>query len=417
MRFSFPPKINFNSFRGTLLYTLIGIFLFVGGYVFGFYGYYVNLSKPPNAIVSRENPETKKDVDFALFWEVWDTLGEKYFDRDKVIPANMVYGAISGMVSSIGDPYTVFLPPQTNKVFQEDLKGSFDGVGIQIGFRDGQLAVISPLPSSPAERGGILAGDYIMKIKDAREDVDVNTQGISVDRAVQLIRGPKGTVVTLTIYREGMEEPFDVDLIRDNIDVPSVELKYVGEGGKIAHIKVIKFSAETKQEWEKAVIDILKRPEVDGIIVDVRNNPGGYLYGAVDLATEFVEIGNIVVVEERGKQRTEFKVENLGKLKSKNIVVLINKGSASASEIFAGAMRDLKKTVLIGETTFGKGTIQEPIQVDGGAGLNITIARWLTPSGYWVNDGGLVPDIEVVNDRDTEIDEQLEEAIGVLENI
>jgi len=329
-----------------------------------------------------------------------------------------VYGAIKGMVAAVGDPYTVFLPPQENKVVQEDLQGNFDGVGIQIGFIGTQLAVIAPLPDSPAEIAGLKAGDLIIAIKDEKKNFERATQGITLPEAVQAIRGPRGSVVTLTIMREGQEEPLEFDITRANIDVPSIRVEYVGEEGTIAHINVLKFGGETKEEWDKAVAELLLKPEIIGLVLDVRNNPGGYLQGAADLASDFVDNGKVVVIEEEGnaKIRTEYKNEKFPRLKNFSAVVLINKGSASASEILAGALRDQNDISLVGEKTFGKGTIQEPQQLEDGVGLHITIARWLTPDEVWVDGVGLEPDFAVEDDSETEEDEQLQKAIELLQS-
>jgi carboxyl-terminal processing protease len=327
----------------------------------------------------------------------------------------MVYGAIKGMVNAIDDPYTVFLPPKENRVVQEDLKGSFEGVGIQIGFRGNQLAVVSPLPDSPAEEAGVLAGDYIIGIKDELKEIDRGTTGITLPEAVQAIRGPAGSVVTLILLRNGSEEPITVDIVRASIDIPSLILDFVGPNENIAHIRLLKFGGETKAEWERAVRNILKRRNLTGIILDVRNNPGGYLQGSVDVASEFLRNGSVVVIEEKSNgERDEFKVERIGRFPDTPVVVLVNKGSASASEILAGALRDIRGVQLVGETSFGKGTIQEPQQIENGAGLHITVARWLTPSGFWVNEGGLEPDVELGDDPETIEDEQLQEAIRLL---
>ncbi len=307
------------------------------------------------------------------------------------------------------------MPPSENRIVQEDLKGSFEGVGIQIGFRGNQLAVVSPLPDSPAEKAGVLAGDYIIGIKDELKEMDRGTAGITLPEAVQAIRGPAGSVVTLTLLRNESEEPIIVDIVRISIDIPSLILGFVGPNESIAHIKLLKFGGETKAEWEKTVRDILKKRNLVGIVLDVRNNPGGYLQGAVDIASEFLQNGSVVVIEEKSDgEKDEFKVERIGRFPNTPVVVLINKGSASASEILAGALRDAKGTRLVGELSFGKGTIQEPQQIENGAGLHITVARWLTPSGFWVNEGGLEPDVKLENNSETTEDEQLQEAIRLL---
>jgi len=408
-------KLSFKYLRNTFLLIFFIILIFGLGYFLGIKGFYVNLYGYPKVHIERDVPVTQKELDFDLFWTVWDRVGEKYYDKDKLVPAKMVYGAIRGMVSSIGDPYTVFLPPSDNKIVQEDLKGSFDGVGIQIGYRKDWLTVIAPVPGSPADKKGVLAGDIIYAIKDTENNIDIkNTQGLSVQEAVSIIRGNKGTAILLTFVREGLDEPLEVELVRDTLDIPSVTVDFVGQDSRIAHVQVIKFSGETEAEWDSKVLEMLTK-DFDGIVLDVRNNPGGYLKGAVDLASDFMDVGEIVVIEKSGNYEKEYKVEKmLGRLKNRKLVILINGGSASASEILAGALRDNNKVKIVGDKSFGKGTIQEPQEMDDGVGLHITIAKWLTPSGYWVNEKGLVPDIEVSNDVNTEIDEQLEAAIKEL---
>jgi len=337
------PKIAFSLVRKVLLLSLLLSLTFSGGYFFGYKGFRASYQKFPKVTITREVPVDKKDIDFNLFWRVWDTLYAKYYDNTKLIPSELVYGAIKGMVSAVGDPYTVFLPPEENKVVQEDLQGSFEGVGIQIGFKGSQLAVVAPLPSSPAEEVGVKAGDFIIGIKDDRKSIERGTVGITIPEAVQIIRGPAGTKVTLVLLREGDTEPFEAEITREAINVPSVTVTYVGEAGRIAHVKILKFSGETTKEWEEAVVELVQK-DLDAIIVDVRNNPGGYLQAAVDLASDFLENGETVVKEESaGQIRNEYRVEKLGRLRKGEVVVLVNEGSASASEILAGALRDNKR--------------------------------------------------------------------------
>lgn len=410
-------KLSLKYLRNIFFTIFVLSFIFGSGYFLGLREFYIDLNKYPKVHIERGVPQDKKDLDFNLFWIVWDKLNENYFDKTKLIPAKMVYGAIRGMVSSIGDPYTVFLPPTENKIVQEDLNGSFEGVGIQLGYRKEWLSVIAPVPDSPADKKGVKAGDIIFSIRDPGKNVDIkNTQGLSVEEAVSVIRGQKGTSVFLTLVREGIDKPFEIELVRDTLDIPSVVVEYVGTDKKIAHIKLTKFSADTQAEWDKAVIDLLTH-DFSGIILDLRNNPGGYLKGAVDLGSDFIDQGQVVVIEQSGTEKKEYKIEKMGRLKNRKLVVLINKGSASASEILAGALRDNKKIQLVGETSFGKGTIQEPEELENGVGLHITIAKWLTPSGYWVNEKGLKPDVEVTDNPDTQTDEQLEEAMKVLQNL
>jgi len=331
----------------------------------------------------------------------------------------MVYGAIQGMVAAVGDPYSMFLPPEQNKVVEDDLHGNFSGVGIEIGFKENQMAVTAPLPGSPAEKAGVQAGDFIVGIKDDTKKIEESTQSMNLNEAVKIIRGPVNTKVTLVLVREGSKEPFEVELTRQTIEVPSVKLDYVGDKKDIADIKIQKFGAETVDEWNKAVIDVIAKPQVNRVIVDVRNNPGGYMAAAIDIASDFLDPNTIVVIEDHGNgQKIEHKsAAKPGRLRGKKVVMLVNGGSASASEILSGAMRDDLGTKLIGVKSFGKGTIQEPLTLDDGAGLHVTIAKWLTPKSTWVHGNGLDPDVEVKDNKDQEGDEQLQKAIEVVNGL
>jgi carboxyl-terminal processing protease len=386
------------------------VFVFSSGYFFGVKGFRAEVDRALNVTVSREIPPDK-NADFALVWQVWDTLSGSYYDQTKLVPSEMIYGAIGGMVGSLGDPYTMFLNPRQNKIVDEDLSGKLEGVGIQIGYKDRVLAVISPLAGSPAEAAGIKAGDYIIHLKDSQKGIDVSTTGMTVNEAVQIIRGPSGSKITLSLIREGVDEPIVVEVTREQLNIPSVVLEYL-EDGSIAHIKVVKFDADTADEWGKAVKDIVSKKGVRGIVLDLRNNPGGYLQSSVDLASDFMPADAVVVIEEKGDgQKIEFKTEKLARLQNYKVVVLINEGSASASEILAGALRDQRGFKIVGDASFGKGTVQEVVQIPGGSGLHVTIAKWLTPKGTWVHDSGLTPDVSVEDNDDTDEDEQLDSAI------
>jgi len=366
-------------------------------------------------VVNRDSgPE---EIDFSLFWEVWDKLHNEYLDSEKLDDKQMVYGAIKGMTAAIGDPYTVFLPPTDNKRAKEDLNGAFEGVGIQLGFVEKQLAVMSPLEKHPAIAAGVRAGDLILHIKDEQAGTDVDTIGMNLPEAVELIRGKKGTTVTLTVLHDGGEEPVEITIVRDTIVVPSVEVE-IGrvedglwqerEDGEVAWLRVYRFGERTESQWGDAIRKIQLRQGGQGflgIVLDVRNNPGGFLNGSVFLASEFIAEG--VVVEQQGKFSSQaFEVERRGRLVGVPMVVLVNKGSASASEILAGALRDQLKLKLIGEKTFGKGTVQDAEELGNGAGIHITTGRWVLPSGDWIHDSGLTPDIEV----EFEVDEASESA-------
>lgn len=355
----------------------------------------------------------KSQVDLSLFWQVWDKLGESYLIKENLKPQEMVWGAIKGMTSSLGDPYTVFLPPEDNQSTKEELNGAFEGVGIELGFKDKTLAVVAPLAGMPAEAAGIKAGDYILHIKDELKGVDVDTIDMSLPEAVKFIRGKKGTEVALTVLHEGETETKVIKVKRDTIVIKSVALEWQGENKDVAWLKLSRFGDRTQSEWDEAVSEILKHKQLKGIILDLRNNPGGYLKGSVALASEFLKTGQIVVKQESAKGETEtYSVTKAGKLLTQPLVVLVNKGSASSSEILSGALRDNQRAKIIGEKTFGKGTIQEALDVAEGAGLHVTTAKWLLPSGQWVNETkGITPEIEVQDNKETDKDEVMEKAM------
>lgn len=406
------PRFNIFFVRKLVLILSIVLVSFGSGYFLGFKGFKAQFKSFKEVNFVREvSPD--KGADMSLFWNVWDTLGAKYFDKTKLNPQSMVYGAISGMVGAVGDPYTIFLPPVQNKVSNEDLSGSFEGVGIEIGYKGARLAVVSPLPASPAEQAGVKPGDFIVRIKDDAKNIDESTSGITLPDAVSVIRGPAGTKVTLTLIRDGQDKPIVVDITRTKLTVPSVTLNIVSDG-KIADIKVNKFAADTNGGWNGIISKIKGDVNIKGVIVDLRNNPGGYMQGAIDLASEFIPIGKVVVIEDRSGARTDYKVNKVGRLIGMPVVVLINGGSASASEIFAGALRDDLEAKLVGEKSFGKGTIQEPIDIEGGSGLHVTVAKWLTPNGTWVHEKGLDPDVKIGNQENASGDAELDAAVKLL---
>jgi len=354
-----------------------------------------------------------------MFWQVWDKLGQSYLIKESLNQDEMIWGAIKGMTASLGDPYTVFLPPEQNKATHEELNGAFEGVGIQLGFVDGNLGVIAPLSGMPAEAVGIKAGDLILRIKDEKKDLNIETTDMSLPEAVKHIRGPKGSLVTLTIYHEGASEPVDVEVTRDTIVIKSVELEWKGDNEEIAYIRLSRFGGRTESEWNQAVEEVLAKPRTKGIVLDLRNNPGGYLQGAVTYASEFLKRGLVVVKQEDSRGNVEtYSVKDAGRLLETPLVVLINKGSASSSEILSGALRDHDRAELIGVKSFGKGTIQEALDLGQESGLHVTTAKWLLPSDQWVNETeGIAPDVEVEdNPETTDIDEQLNKALEVVYN-
>jgi carboxyl-terminal processing protease len=373
------------------LILILGVIL-----VAGYGGYRYGLSRA-SFNFNAANPE---NVDLSNFWLVWNKLENKYLNKDKLDTQEMVDGAISGMVDSLDDPYTVYLPPDDNEVSQENLTGSFGGVGIRLGYKDRQLAVISPLKNTPADKAGIEAGDYILKIVDEDNGIDRTTEDITLPEAVKLIRGELGDKLTLTLSRQSRPEPFEVEIVRGEIEIPALETEWKSvEGKNIAYAHMLQFSERMNSEWDKWVKEINQRKNEEqfgGVVLDLRNNPGGYLYGAVYVAGEFLEKGKTVVWQEdyRGVKQ-KYEVERSGGLLDVPLVVLVNNGSASASEILAGALSHYQRATVVGQTTFGKGTIQEPDQLPNQAGLHITTAHWLLPDEESINEDGFQPEVVV----------------------
>jgi carboxyl-terminal processing protease len=365
----------------------------------------------PNITVENKLPLENQNVDFSLFWQVFETLPKTYLDKTAVNGEEMLYGAISGMVRSLGDPYTAFLDPSQNAAIKDELAGSYEGVGIQIGFNsENRLVVIAPLRGTPAERVGVRAKDLILKIGDK------DTFDITLPEAVELIRGRAGTFVSLTLQREGAADSYSVDIERAEISVKSVELEYRDVGGKkIGVIKVSRFGENTDSEWDDAVNQV-QLDGADAVVVDMRNNPGGLLTSAVHLSSEFVS-GTVVMQEFSDGSRKSLEADHRGELLDIPLVVLVNSGSASASEIFAGAIKDYNRGQIVGELTFGKGTVQDALEFPGGSGLHVTVAKWLTPKGSSIHGEGISPSIEVsISDEDIEQerDPQLERALELL---
>lgn len=351
------------------------------------------------------------DADFNLFWEAWQKLRELHIDSDGYTNQDLVYGAIKGLAGSLGDPHTAFFPPQEAKKFLQDVNGNFGGIGAEIGIDDNQtLSVIAPLKGSPAERIGMQAGDLILEVDD-RSTVDM-----SVDEAVSYIRGTIGTMVVLSIYRAGWEQPRDVSIVREKIEVPTLDVTYK-EDGAIAYIQLYSFNENAIPALTKATKEMASAG-VKGIILDVRNDPGGYLEVAIETAGFFMEEGSLVVSEQFKDGTSEpFLARGSGILKDIPMVVLINGGSASASEILAGALRDVRGVKLVGEKSYGKGTVQEIQRLSDDSSMKITIARWVMPAGEILDKAGLEPDYVVeVTDEDIEAkkDVQLEKALEVL---
>jgi len=360
---------------------------------------------------------SNNEVNFNTFWEVWGYLEQDYLEPEKLDADKMVHGAIAGMTSSLGDPYTAYLPPEDNQRSGEDLAGSFYGVGIELGYIDGTLAVIAPINDSPAQKAGVEAGDLIVHVRDDKQDLDLDTTDWSLNKAVNHIRGGKGEPVFLTLFRPGDESKgtFEVEIIRDEIIVKSVELEFIEHAGKrAAHIKLSRFGERTQSEWDDVVNQIVaEKGSISGIVLDMRNNPGGFFDTSITVASEFFKNG-IVVSQKVKVQTRDFKAKGKARLVDIPVVVLVNKGSASASEIVAGALKDNVGAKLVGEKTFGKGTVQDRRELSNGGGVHITIGRWLMPEGEWIHEEGIPVDVEVELNRETEEDEVLLKGIEVL---
>ncbi len=405
--------------KSVLLVTLL-LLVGYGGYRLGQKG--VTLSVLPNQpqILINSSPPPSKEVDFSLFWDVWSKLEKNYIDKTKLDTQKMVYGAISGMVSALGDPYTIFLPPKENSDYKQDLNGTFEGIGAQLGSKDNKIIVVTPLKDHPAEKAGLRAGDWIVKVDGE------TTNGWTVPQAVTKIRGPKGSQVTLNILHDGTDTPTDVKITRASITVKSVEYETKTwpqacqneECKLVGVLKLTRFGDTTNDEWNLAVVKVkqdISAGKIKGLILDLRNNPGGYFQSSIHVASEFIKSGVVVIQENSDGSRENYSVNRIGGLLDIPLAVLINKGSASAAEIVAGALKDYSRGKLIGETTFGKGSVQTPEDLPGGSGLHITTARWILPKGDWINGKGIKPDLEVVNPTATDAaDLQLEKAVTEL---
>jgi carboxyl-terminal processing protease len=368
---------------------------------------------PSDVVFTNTEDKTKKNIDFSLFWRVWDLLSEKYVDRKDLDANKLFYGAINGMLAASGDPYTNFFSPEEQKAFKEEISGIFDGIGAEMALRDGVVTVVAPLEGMPAAAAGVRAGDKILKINGEATDA------LSLDEAVKKIRGPKDTEVTLTLYSDGDESPHEVTVKRGTILVKSVRVEDKGED--IALIRVSRFGDDTHKEFREAVLG-LQQKEIKGIVLDLRNNPGGLLTEAVDLASYFLNPGTTVVLEEdaSGTRAATTSVDKKLKI-DVPVVILINEGSASASEILAGALREQKENVrIVGETSFGKGSVQELIPLTLETSVKITVARWLTPKGNQINKVGIAPDEKVEltrEDFNQKKDPQYDKAKEVLKNL
>lgn len=350
-------------------------------------------------------------VDFAPFWKAWSVINEKYVptgsSTQNVTSQDKVWGAIQGLTSSLGDPYTVFFPPVQSEIFATDIRGNFVGVGMEVLEENGALTVVAPLKGSPAEKAGLLPKDRILKI----DNTDTST--LTTEEAVKLIRGEEGTTVTLVVVRATTKASFEVKVTRSTIDIPTIDTKDLGNG--IFYIALYSFSENSPNLFRGALREFVQSGD-NKLILDLRGNPGGYLEAAIDMASWFLPSGDVVVRENfgNGKAETVYKSKGYDIFTDKlKFAILVDSGSASASEILAGALSEQGRATLVGEKTFGKGSVQELVPITSDTSLKVTVARWLTPNGVSISKQGITPQVVVSEseaDAKAKIDTQLEKA-------
>ncbi len=368
--------------------------------------------------ISTTEPEAQEEAASAealnldLFWDVYGEVESDYFDLAELTSEDQIYGAIRGLVESMEDPYSVFMTPEETTEFNQSLNGELEGIGAELTVKDGKLVIVSPLKDSPAEEAGLLPGDHVYAVNGEP------TSEMTLFEAIMTIRGERGTQVTLTILRDGLETAMEIVITRDKIFVPSIELTYEESAGKtLAHLAVYQFADDTYNEFKTAVRDVLlKNP--DGLILDMRLNGGGYLDVSVQMLSEFFEDEvKAVIVKRRSEENDVTYTKGAGQLPDIPMVVLIDEGSASAAEIVAGALKDHGRAVVMGEQSFGKGSVQELTSLKDGSSLRLTIAKWFTPNDTSIDEVGIAPDIVVPMETsalDTEEDTQLKAAVDYL---
>ncbi len=361
--------------------------------------------QPPAAL--GDQPDIPLQERLGLLEEIWDILQDTYIEPQELDVQEMVYGAASGFVEAVGDPHTAFVEPIQAAIIEEDMQGSFEGIGATVEMREGVLTIVRPLPNSPAERVGIEAGDQVLEVDGQ------SIEGMDIMEAITLIRGPRGTTVRLLVQREGIAEPFEVEIVRDRIEMQITEARMLE--GNVAYLGLSEFNARSAQQV-RAELKTQLEHNPTGLILDLRNNPGGYLQMAIEVASEFLPGGTLVVTErERDAPDRELRASRGGLALEIPLVVLVNGGSASASEIVAGAIQDHGRGILVGETTFGKGSVQQTHTLSDGSSLRVTIAKWVLPGGRILDGDGLTPDIqvsttpeEVAQGRDVQLERAVE---------
>lgn len=404
---------DFFKYRAYVFSSLLVVaIIFFAGYYAGKQD--VSEISKVNSIINKTEG-APSEVDFALFWKAWNIINEKYVttnstSTEKVGDQVRVYGAIAGMVESLGDPYTIFFPPVEAKTFSEEISGNFEGVGMEVATKEGVLTVVAPIKGTPAFKAGIKPGDRITKINETF------TAGLSTEEAIKIIRGKKGTPVKFTIEREGEKEPLEITVLRDVINMPTVDTEIKGD---VFIIRLYNFSAISANLFRESLREFVESGKVK-LIIDVRGNPGGYLEAAIDMASWFLPAGKVVVKEdfrdEKDAQTFRSKGYNIFN-ENLRLVILIDGGSASASEILAGALHDHGVAQLVGAQSFGKGSVQELVEMGDGTSLKVTVAKWLTPNNISISHQGITPDFAVKLEEEEfkkGIDTQLNKALEIL---
>lgn len=373
-----------------------------------------NVEVPTDSLFTK-----KSSINQDLFWEVWNTMRDKYVEKGKVSEEDMMYGAIKGLVDSYDDPATIFLTPKETEEFNQANEGKyFEGIGAELGYENGSIIVVSPIDGSPAKEAGIRPRDYILAVDDYEVKSNDNIYDI-----VQKIRGEAGTKVKLKILHKGDLEPVDIEITRGEITVPSMTLSYTANN-TVAVIDVARFTDSSYVDWAgnwDTMVNKVVQSGVKKAIIDLRGNPGGYFDAAVYSAGEFLKEGTLIAKQEDGDGKVkEFKAKEGGKLTDLKVVILVDEGSASASEIFAGALQQNNRAQVVGVKTYGKGTAQSVQELRGGASIHITILKWLLPDGTWLNrENPVIPDVEVENTTEdfvAGVDRQMDEVLKIINN-
>src|SRR3989338_153687 len=411
---------NISLTYGILAGVLIAAAAFGGGFLVG--GKKESIPIIAGLSLSAAPPT---DVDFSPVWKAWAVIDEKFVPVSVASSTPVassspngnqerVWGMIEGLAASLDDPYTFFLPPSENEQFASDMSGSFEGVGMEVAVKDKVLTVVSPLKGTPAERAGLRSGDLLLKINDE------STQGMDVAEAVKKIRGPKGTVVTFMVLRDGWNAQREIKVTRDVINIPVVTTTARADG--IFVIEVATFTSSSPDLFRNALREFVKSGDTK-LVLDLRGNPGGYLGASVDMASWFLPLGKVIVTEDYAGHAANIVHRSLGyNVFNSNLkmVVLVDRGSASASEILADALHAHGVAKLVGTNTFGKGSVQELVEITPDTALKITVARWLAPDGVHIPPDGITPDVEVTlseEDIKADKDPQLEKAVEILKGM